>query len=201
MRGVNRSRAWVSPDCHADNSLVTAWRSGSGMAAAIVLLSGSVSETGPFLACECTGRSARILPPMASQSRRIRAAIPVRLSPKPEPKLRLGRGYPLSASEKCPDCRGFCLVAGRDCDGNHMTISLKPVNQFAKRAGNLTNSSGRGSFTCAKSSRRSWVVSAAIAVSGHRLRQAFADDGRPKRPQISWPTTAAGTEAPADHAR
>src|SRR5688572_11194745 len=50
MRGVNRSRALVSPDCHADNSLVTAWRSGSGMAAAIVLLSGMVSKTGPFLA-------------------------------------------------------------------------------------------------------------------------------------------------------
>src|SRR5215217_7974215 len=50
MRGVNRSRALVSPDCHADNSLVTAWRSGSGMAAAIVLLSGKVSANGPDLA-------------------------------------------------------------------------------------------------------------------------------------------------------
>src|SRR5688572_4723666 len=79
MRGVNRSRALVSPDCHADNSLVTAWRSGSGMAAAIVLLSGRVSETGPFLAVVYFPASG-ILPPMPSQSRGIRAAIQVRLS-------------------------------------------------------------------------------------------------------------------------
>ena len=40
ISGVSRSSARESPDCHADNSLVTACRSGDGMAAAMVLLSG-----------------------------------------------------------------------------------------------------------------------------------------------------------------
>src|SRR4029453_574286 len=79
MRGVNRSRAWVSPDCHADNSRVTAWRSGSGMAAAIVLLSGRVSEMGPFLAVSVNTGSQHSATDGLSLARDS-GAIPVRLS-------------------------------------------------------------------------------------------------------------------------
>src|SRR5262245_23641457 len=110
MRGVNRSRACVSPDCHADNSLVTAWRSGSGMAAAIVLLSGRVSKLGPFLAVSVSTGSPHSatdgLSLARDSGRNPSTTIPERLPSKIVP----GRGYPFFTTEKCPDCVGFCLV-------------------------------------------------------------------------------------------
>ena len=82
------------------------------MAAAIVLLSGQVSETGPFLAVSVlTGsqHSATDAVTVARDSgRNPGTTIPERWSPRPAP----GRGYPLFATEKCPDCQGFRLVAG-----------------------------------------------------------------------------------------
>src|SRR5687767_3797783 len=110
MRGVNRSRALVSPDCHADNSLVTAWRSGSGMAAAIVLLSGRVSETGPFLAVSVLSRSRHsatdAVPVARDSGRNPNTTIPERAPDR----ILLSRGYPFFTTEKCPDCQGYCLV-------------------------------------------------------------------------------------------
>src|SRR5688572_27943610 len=110
MRGVNRSSALVSPDCHADHRLVTAWRSGSGMAAAIVLLSGRVSETGPFLAVSVLSRSRH----SATDS------VPVALVSCRDPRLTirqrspdrilLGRGYPLFPTENSTHCHGYCPV-------------------------------------------------------------------------------------------
>src|SRR6185503_15908932 len=112
MRGVNRSRACASPDCHADNSLVTAWRSGSGMAAAIVLLSGRVSKTGPFLPVSVLAGS-----PHSATDRRSVAqdsgGNPTTTIPDPCTENRPSdEGYPFFTTEKCPDCQGFCLVAG-----------------------------------------------------------------------------------------
>jgi hypothetical protein len=80
------------------------------MAAAIVLLSGQVSETGPFSAVSVlsrNGHSATDAVPVARDSgRNPTTTIPERALDR----ILFGRGYPLFTTEKCPDCQGFCLV-------------------------------------------------------------------------------------------
>ena len=80
------------------------------MAAAIVLLSGQVSETGPFLAVRVLSRSPHSATdgvPLARDSgRNPSTTIPERA---PDGSLHR-RVYPFLTTEKCPDCQGFCLV-------------------------------------------------------------------------------------------
>ena len=82
------------------------------MAAAIVLLSGKVSKTGPFLALSVLAGSPHSATDgfaiARDSGRNPSTTIPEHFAPN----RAAGRGYPLFTTEKCPDCQGFCLVAG-----------------------------------------------------------------------------------------